>query len=391
MTTKQSRDSSDNVKKYQPKTQNIIVFLLTTLAMIFVATTIIPYTVTNDFKYNKTGKSLWPENELQTKTKSYQLTREQLHFFELNGWLQVKNVIPISYMRLLHHEVTQIKTHWWWREAWRLRSSHLARFMSWRTSPTIRQFWFENPIREAISQLLKVNQVRLLNDLIFGNKKGLFGLPWHNDVSSFNIIDPVEKDVTVWFPIWDDQNGLYPELNDTTGGLFGIVGLQDSEKVCTTGPTLQGAAKWFNDPTCLKNLDAIAAIPPMKLGDALLFSRSVAHKTIPFQPQSGVEVRYGVFGRFINANARGNPPIKNTIVLPHASCSPRNHTTTTTTATATDNHIIDSPCHPIIYPEPKPEEYESPVVFDTISQLISQYQVAGMRMILGFFMSLGVQ
>lgn len=127
-------------------------------------------------------------------------------------------------------------------------------------------------------------------------------------------------------------------LSSLPGGSVWLVDMSKVPAECQRAP----ADTDVFSAGCEKVFDQVRVAPDWQMGDLLLFSKTVVHKSQPMLPSSPMAQRFSLVGRFTTSNGRiriseSNPGIK----LKYTYCRHN----------LTDNAVIASPCYPQMHPK----------------------------------------
>ena len=154
-----------------------------------------------------------PNNVLPILNEPFQITNEQISFFEENGFIKIKNV--------LHPETVQYMNDTISAEVKRLNTQHLPmeqrdtygkaflQIMNlWTKSDLIKEIVFSKRLAKMASDLLRVNGVRMYHDQALFKEPSGGHTPWHADQYYWPLSN--DKTVTVWIPLQETKLELGP-------------------------------------------------------------------------------------------------------------------------------------------------------------------------------------
>ncbi len=141
--------------------------------------------------------------------KPYELSHDQVSFYQENGYIKLKNVLPNEVIMFLNDTISA--------EVVRLNTQHLPieqrdtygkaflQIMNiWTKSKPVKQIVFGKRLAKIAADLMEVNGVRLYHDQALFKEAGGGHTPWHADQYYW----PLSSDntVTAWIPL--QQTGL---------------------------------------------------------------------------------------------------------------------------------------------------------------------------------------
>lgn len=133
-------------------------------------------------------------------SEPFSLTRDQLEFFQREGFIKLKDVFsPDSLLQLRAELVRLLQVSTTSHLDGGVRNRFLSLDMVWLTNTLVRQFVLSPRIGKLAADLLGVPCVRLYHDNVMSKEPGCGRTPWHNDDHHF----PLATDdvVTVWIPV----------------------------------------------------------------------------------------------------------------------------------------------------------------------------------------------
>ena len=154
-----------------------------------------------------------PNNVLPILNEPFQITNEQISFFEENGFIKIKNVLPPETVRYMNDTISA--------EVKRLNTQHLPmeqrdtygkaflQIMNlWTKSDLIKEIVFSKRLAKMASDLLRVNGVRMYHDQALFKEPSGGHTPWHADQYYWPL--STDKTVTVWIPLQETKLELGP-------------------------------------------------------------------------------------------------------------------------------------------------------------------------------------
>ncbi len=139
----------------------------------------------------------------------YDLSPEQVSFYQENGYIKLKNVLPDEVIMFLNDTISA--------EVVRLNTQHLPieqrdtygkaflQIMNiWTKSKPVKQIVFGKRLARIAADLMEVNGVRLYHDQALFKEAGGGHTPWHADQYYWPL--STENTVTAWIPL--QQTGL---------------------------------------------------------------------------------------------------------------------------------------------------------------------------------------
>ena len=145
--------------------------------------------------------------------KPFQLTDEQIRFFQKNRFIKLKNVFDeetISYFNhvitnrvaLMNTESTPMDQRSTYGKAF------LQLFNLWREDELVKTFIFSERLAKIASDLMQVDGVRIYHDQALFKEGGGGITPWHADQYYWPL--ETDKTVTAWIPLQETPLELGP-------------------------------------------------------------------------------------------------------------------------------------------------------------------------------------
>jgi ectoine hydroxylase-related dioxygenase (phytanoyl-CoA dioxygenase family) len=134
----------------------------------------------------------------------FSVTQEQIDFFQLNGYIKIKNVLSPELVQYMNEVITaeidklNIPTI-----AIEQRDTYGKAFLQimniWRKSEPVKEIVFSKRLAKIAAELMCVNGVRMYHDQALFKEPGGGFTPWHADQYYWPL--STEKTVTVWIPL----------------------------------------------------------------------------------------------------------------------------------------------------------------------------------------------
>jgi hypothetical protein len=152
-------------------------------------------------------------NVLRILDEPFQITNEQISFFEENGFIKLKNVLPpatIQYMSdTISAEVKRLNTQHLPMEQRDTYGKAFLQIMNlWTKSDLIKEIVFSERLAKMASDLLRVKGVRMYHDQALFKEPSGGHTPWHADQYYWPL--STDKTVTVWIPLQETKLELGP-------------------------------------------------------------------------------------------------------------------------------------------------------------------------------------
>jgi ectoine hydroxylase-related dioxygenase (phytanoyl-CoA dioxygenase family) len=136
--------------------------------------------------------------------KPYELTREQIEFYQANRFIKLKEVLPpevVAYfnevisqqVELMNKEQTALEDRTTYGKAF------LQLFNLWLENSLIKELIFSKRIAKIASDLMEVDGVRLYHDQALFKEGGGGITPWHADQYYWPL--ETDKTITAWIPL----------------------------------------------------------------------------------------------------------------------------------------------------------------------------------------------
>lgn len=145
-----------------------------------------------------------PSSLLASLAKPYELSLEQIEFFQKNRFIKLKQVFDqetITYFNeaigkrvaLMNKEHTPLEQRSTYGKAF------LQLFNLWREDDIVKEFVFSKRLAKIASDLMQVNGVRIYHDQALFKEGGGGITPWHADQYYWPL--ETDKTVTAWIPL----------------------------------------------------------------------------------------------------------------------------------------------------------------------------------------------
>ena len=136
--------------------------------------------------------------------ESYELTQDQINFFDKNRFIKLKQVLNQETIAYFNEKITaQVKEMQQEETPLEARSTYgkafLQLFNLWRESDTVRALVFSKRLAKIATDLMQVNGVRLYHDQALFKEGGGGITPWHADQYYWPL--ETDKTVTAWIPL----------------------------------------------------------------------------------------------------------------------------------------------------------------------------------------------
>lgn len=153
------------------------------------------------------------KNELQILEEPFHVTKEQISFFQENGFIKLKNVLPpetIQYMNnTISTEVKRLNTQHLPMEQRDTYGKAFLQIMNlWTKSDLIKEIVFSKRLAKIATDLLGVSGVRMYHDQALFKEPSGGHTPWHADQYYWPLSN--DNTVTVWIPLQETQLELGP-------------------------------------------------------------------------------------------------------------------------------------------------------------------------------------
>jgi ectoine hydroxylase-related dioxygenase (phytanoyl-CoA dioxygenase family) len=145
--------------------------------------------------------------------KPFQLTDEQIRFFQKNRFIKLKNVFDEETISFFNHVITNrvalMNTE---STPMDQRSTYgkafLQLFNLWREDELVKTFIFSERLAKIASDLMQVDGVRIYHDQALFKEGGGGITPWHADQYYWPL--ETDKTVTAWIPLQETPLELGP-------------------------------------------------------------------------------------------------------------------------------------------------------------------------------------
>ena len=144
------------------------------------------------------------KKEIEIFDESFAITDEQINFFQTNGFIKIKNVLPANTLHYMNETISE--------EVKRLNTQHLPMeqrdtygkaflqiFNLWAKSESVKEVLFSKRLAKIASELMDVKGVLMYHDQALFKEPGGGHTPWHADQYYWPLSS--DKTVTVWIPL----------------------------------------------------------------------------------------------------------------------------------------------------------------------------------------------
>jgi ectoine hydroxylase-related dioxygenase (phytanoyl-CoA dioxygenase family) len=148
--------------------------------------------------------SLLPSSIRDFLRQPYELTQDQINFYQRNRFIKLKNMLNAETLQY-YAEVITDKVNEMNKETRSLqeRSTYgkafLQLFNLWREDERIREFVFSPRFAKAAADLMECDGVRLYHDQALYKEAGGGFTPWHADQYYWPL--ETDKSITAWIPL----------------------------------------------------------------------------------------------------------------------------------------------------------------------------------------------
>jgi len=150
---------------------------------------------------------------LEVLDEPYTITREHINFFNKNGFIKLKNVLPpeaVQYMNeVISSEVKRLNTQHLPMEQRDTYGKAFLQIMNiWTKSEAVKEIVFSKRLAKIAADLMEVEGVRMYHDQALFKEPGGGHTPWHADQYYWPL--NTDKTVTVWMPLQKTDFELGP-------------------------------------------------------------------------------------------------------------------------------------------------------------------------------------
>lgn len=151
--------------------------------------------------------------DLSILEKPYQLSEEQIQFFQEHKYIKLKEVFPPEVLehfgRVISEKVRELNTmHLPMEERDTYSKAFLQIMNLWRESEEVKQFVFSKRLAKIAADLMEVNGVRLYHDQALFKEPGGGITPWHADQYYWPLAS--DNTITVWVPMQETPLEMGP-------------------------------------------------------------------------------------------------------------------------------------------------------------------------------------
>jgi ectoine hydroxylase-related dioxygenase (phytanoyl-CoA dioxygenase family) len=211
-----------------------------------------------------------PTSVMATLAKPFQLSQDQIQFYQENRFIKLKQVFDeetISFfndaigkrVELMNNQSTPLEERSTYGKAF------LQLFNLWREDEVVKEFIFSERLAKIASDLMQVDGVRIYHDQALFKEGGGGITPWHADQYYWPL--ETDKTVTAWIPLQETPLELGPL--EFSAGSHQIVEGRDLEISDESEALIQQK---------LKVTDFKHVIEPFDLGEVSFHSGWVFHR-----------------------------------------------------------------------------------------------------------------
>ena len=137
-------------------------------------------------------------------TTDYELSQEQIEFYEKNRFIKLKNVFDAEtlefYNKIISEQVEKMNTVTsQLEERDTYGKAFLQLFNLWRENETVKEFVFSKRLAKIAADLMQVEGVRMYHDQALFKEGGGGITPWHADQYYWPLSS--DKTITAWIPL----------------------------------------------------------------------------------------------------------------------------------------------------------------------------------------------
>ncbi|MEA5141051.1 phytanoyl-CoA dioxygenase family protein [Arcicella rigui] len=137
-------------------------------------------------------------------TTYYELSQEQIEFYEKNRFIKLKNVFDAEtlefYNKIISEQVEKMNTVTSKvEERDTYGKAFLQLFNLWRENETVKEFVFSKRLAKIAADLMQVEGVRMYHDQALFKEGGGGITPWHADQYYWPLSS--DKTITAWIPL----------------------------------------------------------------------------------------------------------------------------------------------------------------------------------------------
>lgn len=141
---------------------------------------------------------------MNTVEKTYQLTQEQIDFYQKNKYIKLKNVFDAetlaNYNQVISNQVAKMNTVTTKiEERDTYGKAFLQLFNLWRENDEIKKIVLSKKLAKIAADLMLVNGVRIYHDQALFKEGGGGITPWHADQYYWPLT--TDKTITAWIPL----------------------------------------------------------------------------------------------------------------------------------------------------------------------------------------------
>jgi ectoine hydroxylase-related dioxygenase (phytanoyl-CoA dioxygenase family) len=154
-----------------------------------------------------------PASVLEKLSQPYQLTHEQIDFFQKNRYIKLKHVLDAETLDCFNQSISaQVSRMNVQALPLDKRDTYgkafLQLFNLWRENDTVRQLIFSKRIAKIAADLMQTSGVRMYHDQALFKEGGGGITPWHADQYYWPL--ETDKTVTAWIPLQETPLEMGP-------------------------------------------------------------------------------------------------------------------------------------------------------------------------------------
>ncbi len=144
------------------------------------------------------------KNDVDLLNQPFELSAEEIAYFQLNGYIKVKNVFPASIIQhfndTISAEIGKLNLEVPLMENRDTYGKAFLQIMNlWTKSDAVKEIVFGKRLAKMATDLMQTNGVRLYHDQALFKEPGGGFTPWHADQYYWPL--QTDKTVTVWIPL----------------------------------------------------------------------------------------------------------------------------------------------------------------------------------------------